>query len=78
MHMIFHVANAVKINFKISYIMVLIHNIMTCFCGCETYVKDVNGFKVGCVKCNHGPQNHEESFKLKSNLEVSQKRGSLS
>ncbi len=51
---------------------------MTCFCGCETYVKDVNGFKVGCVKCNHGPQNHEESFKLKSNIEDSQKRGSLS
>ena len=38
---------------------------MTCFCGCETFVKDSNGFKVGCVKCNHGAQNHEESFKLK-------------
>ncbi|MGI0026440.1 MAG: hypothetical protein ACREAD_01175 [Nitrosopumilaceae archaeon] len=51
---------------------------MTCFCGCETYVKDANGFKVGCVKCSHGPQNHEESFKLKSNEGDSQKRGSLS
>jgi hypothetical protein len=51
---------------------------MTCFCGCETYVRDPNGFKIGCVKCNHGPQNHEESFKLKSNQEDSQKRGSLS
>lgn len=50
---------------------------MTCFCGCETYVRDSNGFKIGCVKCNHGPQNHEESFKLKSNSEESQKRGSL-
>jgi hypothetical protein len=73
--MIFHAVSVVKINFEISYITVLIRNIMTCFCGCETYVKDANGFKVGCVKCDHGP---EESFKLKSNLEDSQKRGSLS
>ena len=76
--MIFRAVSVVKINFEISYITVLICNIMTCFCGCETYVKDANGFKVGCVKCDHGPQNHEESFKLKSNLEDSQKRGSLS
>lgn len=53
-------------------------HIMTCFCGCETYVKDSNGFKVGCVKCHHGPQNHEESFKLKPLEEGAQKRGSLS
>ena len=51
---------------------------MTCFCGCETYVKDANGFKVGCVKCSHGPQNHEESFKIAPITEGSQKRGSLS
>ncbi|MDE1726141.1 MAG: hypothetical protein KGH89_02615 [Thaumarchaeota archaeon] len=51
---------------------------MTCFCGCETYVKDSNGFKVGCVKCSHGPQNHEESFKIKPLTEGIQKRGSLS
>ncbi|MDE1769746.1 MAG: hypothetical protein WCC55_08365 [Nitrosotalea sp.] len=51
---------------------------MTCFCGCETFVKDSNGFKVGCVKCNHGAQNHEESFKLKPLEEGAQKRGSLS
>ncbi len=76
--MISRVASVAKINFEISYITVQVCNIMTCFCGCETYVKDANGFKVGCVKCNHGPQNHEESFKLKSNLEDSQKRGSLS
>ena len=51
---------------------------MTCFCGCEKYVKDANGFKVGCVNCNHGPQNHEESFKIKEVEQGSQKRGSLS
>jgi hypothetical protein len=52
-------------------------NNMTCFCGCESYVKDSNGFKIGCVKCSHGPQNHEESFKIKPNTEGNQKRGSL-
>lgn len=52
--------------------------IMTCFCGCETYVKDSDGFKIGCVKCNHGPQNHEESFKINPITEGTQKRGSLS
>jgi len=78
MLMIFHAVSVVKINCEISYIIVQVCKIMTCFCGCETYVKDANGSKVGCVKCNHGPQNHEESFKLKSNLEDSQKRGSLS
>jgi hypothetical protein len=41
-------------------------------------VKDSNGFKVGCVKCSHGPQNHEESFKNTPVTEGSQKRGSLS
>ena len=51
---------------------------MACFCGCEDYVKNSDGFKVGCVKCNHGPQNHEESFKIKPITEGTQKRGSLS
>jgi Zn ribbon nucleic-acid-binding protein len=36
---------------------------MTCFCGCETYEKDANSFKVGCVKCGHGPQNHDDEFR---------------
>ena len=36
---------------------------MTCFCGCETYEKDVNGFKVGCTKCGHGSQNHDDEFR---------------
>lgn len=36
---------------------------MTCFCGCETYEKDSNGFKVGCTKCGHGPQNHDDEFR---------------
>jgi len=36
---------------------------MTCFCGCETYEKDTNGFKVGCTKCGHGPQNHDDEFR---------------
>jgi len=76
--MISHGVHVAKINFETSYITVKSRNIMTCFCGCETYVRDANGFKIGCVKCNHGPQNHEESFKLKSNQEDSQKRGSLS
>ena len=38
---------------------------MTCFCGCEKYVRNSDGFKVGCVSCGHGPQNHEEDFKIK-------------
>ncbi len=71
------VANAAKIDFKISYITVSEPNNMTCFCGCESYIKDPNGFKIGCVKCSHGPQNHEESFKLKPVADGSQKRGSL-
>jgi hypothetical protein len=70
-------AIAAKIDFEIGYIMDKRADNMACFCGCETYVKDSNGFKVGCVKCSHGPQNHEESFKLKPVTEGSQKRGSL-
>jgi len=27
---------------------------MACFCGCETYVKNEDGFKIACVKCEHG------------------------
>jgi hypothetical protein len=49
---------------------------MTCFCGCESFEKDSNGFKVGCVKCHHGLQNHEDEFRseIKSNESQSQKR----
>ncbi len=52
------------------------HCDMTCFCGCEKYEKDSNGFKVGCVKCNHGLQNHDDEFRnaARKNEEVSQKR----
>ncbi len=49
---------------------------MTCFCGCETYQKDSDGFKIGCVKCGHGPQNHEKEFRdsARANEQQSQKR----
>lgn len=49
---------------------------MACFCGCEIYQKNANGFKLACVKCGHGPQNHDDEFRnaSKGNLEKSQKR----
>ena len=49
---------------------------MACFCGCETYQKDDNGFKVACVKCGHGPQNHDNEFReaARKNESQSQKR----
>lgn len=49
---------------------------MTCFCGCEEYVKNENGYKVACVKCNHGPQNHDDTFRAaaRKNESQSQKR----
>ena len=49
---------------------------MACFCGCETYEKDENGFKIACVKCGHGPQNHDEEFRAaaRANENQSQKR----
>ena len=49
---------------------------MTCFCGCKIYEKDPNGFVVGCVKCHHGPQNHDDEFRnaTKANANQSQKR----
>ena len=36
---------------------------MACFCGCDKYQRDDNGYKVGCVACGHGPQNHETRFR---------------
>jgi Zn ribbon nucleic-acid-binding protein len=49
---------------------------MTCFCGCDIFEKDPNGFKVGCVKCNHGQQNHDDEFRAsaRANESRSQKR----
>jgi len=54
----------------------MIDKYMTCFCGCETYEKDPNGFKVGCVKCNHGPQNHNDEYRntSRTNEDQEQKR----
>jgi Zn ribbon nucleic-acid-binding protein len=49
---------------------------MVCFCGCETYEKNPDGFKVGCVKCGHGLQNHDDEFRnsARANEQQSQKR----
>ena len=58
------------------YIIIRLLPIMGCFCGCETYQKDENGFKMACVKCGHGPQNHDEEFRAaaRKNESQSQKR----
>ena len=52
------------------------HSIMACFCGCETYQKNDDGFKIACVKCGHGPQNHDDEFRdaARKNESQSQKR----
>ena len=49
---------------------------MACFCGCETYEKSDDGFKIACVKCGHGPQNHDDEFReaARKNESQSQKR----
>ncbi len=49
---------------------------MACFCGCETYEKYDDGFKIACVKCGHGPQNHDDEFResARKNESQSQKR----
>jgi Zn ribbon nucleic-acid-binding protein len=49
---------------------------MACFCGCEIYEKNDDGFKIACVKCGHGPQNHDEEFRAaaRKNESQSQKR----
>ena len=49
---------------------------MTCFCGCEEYVKNANGKIMGCVNCNHGRQNHDNEWResARKNVEQSQKR----
>ena len=47
-----------------------------CFCGCGEYEKDSYGFKIACVKCGHGPQNHDDGFRAsaRTNENRSQKR----
>ena len=49
---------------------------MACFCGCETHEKNEDGFKIACVKCGHGPQNHNDEFRdaARKNESQSQKR----
>ena len=38
--------------------------------------KMIDGFKIACVKCGHGPQNHDEEFRAaaRKNESQSQKR----
>ena len=45
---------------------------MACFCGCETYEKSENGFKIACTKCGHGPQNHDDEFRASARKNESQ------
>ncbi len=47
---------------------------MACFCGCEMYEKDSNGFKCGCVKCGHGPQNHDNKWRQLSRADEIEKQ----
>lgn len=71
----------VKINFCNSndpkgYIILEIILYMACFCGCESWQKNDDGFRVACVKCGHGPQNHDDEFRAsaRKNESQSQKR----
>ena len=45
---------------------------MACFCGCETFEKNQDGFKMGCMKCGHGPQNHDDAFREAARKKESQ------
>lgn len=49
---------------------------MACFCGCSTYERNPDGFRIACVQCGHGPQNHDEQFRssARANEGQSQKR----
>ena len=49
---------------------------MACFCGCEIFEKHVDCKIVGCVKCNHGRQNHDDEWReaARKNEQQSQKR----
>ena len=44
----------------------------------KNFEKNPNGKILGCVKCNHGRQNHDEEFRASArmNEELSQKRDS--
>ena len=69
-----NVVKRLKISQKIYQIKKL--DYYACFCGCETYVKNEDGFKIACVKCQHGPQNHDDAFRdaARKNESQSQKR----
>ena len=47
---------------------------MACFCGCNDFEKNPNGQYVGCVKCGHGRQNHDDKYResARKNEEQSQ------
>ena len=49
---------------------------MTCFCGCEVFEKHSDGKIVGCVKCHHGRQNHDDEWReaARKNEQQDQKR----
>lgn len=49
---------------------------MACFCGCTKYMRNSNGYRLACVDCGHGPQNHEDDFRMsaRKNESASQKR----
>ena len=74
--MIFQWANAVNKKYPKRYIRLKIIFNMACFCGCETYVKNEDGFKIACVKCHHGAQNHDDEYResARKNESQSQKR----
>ena len=76
MNTIFLLANVVKNKLTNSKITNSLTSFMACFCGCETYEKNPDGRIIGCMKCNHGPQNHDEKFResARRNEEQSQKR----
>ncbi len=63
MIIVYHAENVAA--YKITYSSMYIDLFMTCFCGCIKYVKNTaaGGFKIGCVSCSHGPQNHDDEFK---------------
>ena len=80
MKMKFLLENVVNQNKKSQhpkrYIRSKILSNMACFCGCEIYQKNENGFKIACVKCGHGPQNHDDEYRAaaRKNESQSQKR----
>lgn len=75
-----NVVNQLKDKFLINepkgYIVLKIIQYMACFCGCESWQKNDDGFRVACVKCGHGPQNHDDEFRAsaRKNESQSQKR----